>query len=60
MLTSACRADVTLPDDANDTGYRLTGLDWELWLSADAQRAYVVTPDGVEAWPQVAPFWGCG
>jgi hypothetical protein len=60
MLTSAYRADVPLPDDAGDTGYRLSGLGWELFLSADSRGpAYVRTPDGVEAWPRVAPFWGC-
>lgn len=57
MLTSHYDGDVTLPGSARATGYRLD--DWELWLAADASKAYVRTPEGVEAWPAVKKGMAC-
>ncbi|MGW0841945.1 hypothetical protein ACWD26_17570 [Streptomyces sp. NPDC002787] len=58
MLTSAYDGDVRMPADAHDTGYRYE--DRALWLvEDDPSRAYVRTPDGVEAWPAVAEGVGC-
>ncbi|MFE7710851.1 hypothetical protein ACFU6I_34880 [Streptomyces sp. NPDC057486] len=56
-LTSAYDGDVTMPAGARSTGYHLD--DWELWLTDDMSRAYVRTPDGVEAWPAVKQDMGC-
>ena len=41
--------DAALPADAVDTGFRRNGA--ELWISNDANVAYLVTGDTVEAWP---------
>ncbi|MEV0174284.1 hypothetical protein AB0I00_24580 [Streptomyces sp. NPDC050803] len=57
-LTSAYDGDVPMPGDARDTGYRYG--ERELWLTKDDRApAYVRTPDGVEAWPQVNDGFGC-
>ncbi|WP_262056867.1 hypothetical protein [Streptomyces sp. STR69] len=57
MLTAPYDGDVGMPANARDTGYRY--YDWQLWLTADASKAYVRTPDGVEAWPQVKHGQAC-
>lgn len=57
MLTAPYRAEVTMPGDARNTGYRLG--DRELWLAADRSTAYVRTSGGVEAWPAVREGMGC-
>ncbi len=57
MLASGYDGSVTMPGDARNTGYRLD--DWQLWLAADASKAYVRTPKGVEAWPAVKKGMGC-
>ncbi|MEV0739419.1 hypothetical protein AB0I51_26540 [Streptomyces sp. NPDC050549] len=57
MLTAPYDGDVSMPATARDTGYRYQ--DWELWLAADASKAYVRTPDGVEAWPSVKDGQAC-
>ncbi|WP_043670284.1 hypothetical protein [Streptomyces xylophagus] len=57
MLTAPYDGDVRMPASARDTGYRYQ--DWQLWLTADASKAYVRTPDGVEAWPAVKDGTGC-
>ncbi|MER5766476.1 hypothetical protein [Streptomyces sp. NPDC001985] len=57
MLTSRYDGSAALPDDARDTRYRLG--DRELWLAADGSRAYVRTPAGVEAWPEVKDGMAC-
>lgn len=49
--------NATLPDDATDTGYRRAGR--ELWLSADGRIAYVVGPDGTDAWPSTRELIAC-
>lgn len=47
-----------LPADAEDTGYRLDGL--ELWLSAsDPNGAYLRSGTDVERWPLADPFFAC-
>ena len=52
------RADIALPADAVDTGYRRGGET--LWLSADGARAYVGDdPKAVEAWPRTTQRLGC-
>ncbi|MPY57367.1 hypothetical protein [Streptomyces spongiae] len=51
MLMTPYDGDVTMPEEAKDTGYRLD--DWELWFTDDTSTAYVRTADGVEAWPAV-------
>ncbi|MBC2902372.1 hypothetical protein [Streptomyces cupreus] len=57
-LTSSYDGDVRLPADARDTGYRYK--DRELWLTDhDPTTAYIRTPDGVEAWPEVKDGFGC-
>ncbi|MFF7450059.1 MULTISPECIES: hypothetical protein [unclassified Streptomyces] len=57
MLEAPYDGGVTLPADAEDTGYRLG--DRQLWFTADKETAYVRTSDGVEAWPRVKEGWGC-
>ncbi|MFJ9242087.1 hypothetical protein [Streptomyces sp. NPDC101776] len=57
MLTAPYDGDVSMPASARDTGYRYQ--DRQLWLTADASKAYVRTPDGVEAWPAVKDGQGC-
>ncbi|WP_128435834.1 hypothetical protein [Streptomyces cyaneus] len=57
MLNAAYDGDVPMPDDAHDTGYRHG--ERRLWLTDDKSTAYVRTPDGVEAWPQVKDGMGC-
>ncbi|NNN32636.1 hypothetical protein HLK59_20160 [Streptomyces sp. S3(2020)] len=57
MLEAPYDGDVPLPADAEDTGYRLG--ERQLWLTDDKRTAYVRTPDGVEAWPQVKKGMGC-
>ncbi|MFI7404062.1 hypothetical protein ACIBW9_26895 [Streptomyces sp. NPDC049541] len=57
MLTSPYDGDVPMPADAHDTGYRFH--DVQLWLSGDPGKAYVRTPDGVEAWSLVRAGLGC-
>nr|WSY49615.1 hypothetical protein OG999_05265 [Streptomyces sp. NBC_00886] len=57
MLTALYDGDVRMPASARDTGYRYH--DWQLWLTADASKAYVRTPAGVEAWPLVKNGAGC-
>ncbi|WP_037671317.1 hypothetical protein [Streptomyces griseus] len=57
MLTAPYDGDVTLPNDAHDTGYRFH--DRKLWLTDDPSKVYVRTPDGVEAWPLVKEGMGC-
>lgn len=49
FLAGEPEAHAVLPDDAVDTGLRKGG--WELWLAADGQAAYIVTPDDVQKWP---------
>lgn len=57
-LTARYDGSARLPGDARDTGYRYG--DWELWLSdATPTKAYVRTPDGVEAWPATKEGFGC-
>lgn len=50
-------SDVTLPQDAEDTGYRLDGQT--LWLAGDQSAAYVVTGPETERWPAATKFLGC-
>jgi len=57
LLTAPYDGDVTLPHGARDTGYRHG--ERALWLTADKKKAYVRTPDGVEAWPAVKKGMGC-
>jgi hypothetical protein len=57
QLGSTYEADSTLPKDAVDTGYFHD--DRHLWLAADKQAAYVVTPDRVERWPVISGSPGC-
>ncbi|MFJ5303091.1 hypothetical protein [Streptomyces sp. NPDC088350] len=57
MLTAPYDGDVRMPGTARDTGYRYQ--DRQLWLTADASKAYVRTPEGVEAWPLVKDGTGC-
>ena len=47
----------TLPATATDSGYRKDGR--ELWLSADRDVAYLVGPDGAEAWPSTVEKTWC-
>lgn len=47
-LATSYAANVELPSDARDTGFRREGS--ALWVTADA--AYIVTPNGTERWPQ--------
>lgn len=48
-----------LPADAEDTGYRLAGL--QLWLSpSDPGGAYLVSALDVERWPRADPLVACG
>ncbi|WP_340374258.1 hypothetical protein U5640_03090 [Streptomyces sp. SS7] len=49
LLAAPYDADVRMPADARDTGYRYG--HWRLWLTKDRRTAYVRTPEGVEAWP---------
>ncbi|CCK25468.1 hypothetical protein BN159_1089 [Streptomyces davaonensis JCM 4913] len=57
-LSSPYDGDVRLPKDARDTGYHYK--DQELWLTDDdPTKAYIRTPDGVEAWPEVNDGFGC-
>lgn len=57
MLTAPYDGDVRMPASARDTGYRYQ--DWQLWLTPDASKAYVRTPDGVQAWPLVKDSMRC-
>ncbi|MEV0222835.1 hypothetical protein [Streptomyces sp. NPDC050704] len=57
LLTAPYDGAATLPEGARDTGYRLD--DWALWLTPDKKKAYIRTPDGVEAWPAVKKGMGC-
>jgi hypothetical protein len=57
MLTAPYDGDARMPEDARSTGYRLG--DRELWFTKDKAKAYVRTPDGVEAWPRVKEGMGC-
>ncbi|WP_019057746.1 hypothetical protein [Streptomyces prunicolor] len=57
MLTASYDGDVRMPVSARGTGYRYQ--DWQLWLTSDASKAYVRTPDGVEAWPLVKDGMRC-
>ncbi|MET7485212.1 hypothetical protein [Streptomyces sp. NPDC005538] len=57
MLTAPYDGDVPMPATARDTGYRYR--HWQLWFTADASKAYVRTPDGVEAWPLVKTGVAC-
>lgn len=50
-------ADVELPADAEDSGYRID--DWQLWYAADRSAVYIVTPDDVERWPRAKGPVGC-
>jgi hypothetical protein len=56
-LSAPYGADLPMPGDARDTGYRLG--DRELWLTDDRTAAYVRTPDGVEAWPRTKEVIAC-
>jgi hypothetical protein len=56
-LSGPYRVDVTLPADADATGYRRDGRS--LWLSSDRRRAFVGTPASVEVWPRAAEVLGC-
>jgi hypothetical protein len=49
--------DADLPAHAVDTGYERNGD--RLWLSADRQRAFVGSEQGVETWPRAADPLGC-
>ena len=51
------RADIRLPADAIDTGYRRDGR--HLWLAADRKQAFVGNHGSVEAWPRTAKPLGC-
>jgi hypothetical protein len=57
MLTASYDGDVRMPVSARDTGYRYQ--DWQLWLTPEASKAYVRTPDGVQAWPLVKDSMRC-
>ncbi|MFF5547268.1 hypothetical protein [Streptomyces olivaceoviridis] len=57
LLRAPYRAEVRMPADARDTGYRFR--DRRLWLTADRATAYVRTDHGVEAWPLVKEGVGC-
>ncbi|MGW3035820.1 hypothetical protein ACWDCB_31950 [Streptomyces sp. NPDC001178] len=57
MLTSPYDGDVRMPAGAHDTGYRFHGR--QLWLTGDPGKAYVRTPEGIEAWPLVKGGRGC-
>ena len=46
-----------LPSDAVDTGHQQQGC--RLWLSNDRLIAFVVTADGVEAWPSSTEEFEC-
>ena len=50
--------DADLPADAVDTGYRHARQ--VLWLSADGTTAFMVTEQGVEAWPALTEPIACG
>ena len=57
--TAPLRRNIALPPGARDSGYRFGDL--ALWiLPDDPQYVYVVSPDGVEAWPLAQPLYGCG
>lgn len=60
-LSAAFRTGVTLPDDAEPTGYERDGM--ALWLAESDREstAYLVTesPYSVEAWPRADPASGC-
>lgn len=43
------RADIELPDNAEDTRLRQQGK--ELWLDRDGKAAYIVNDDHTELWP---------
>jgi hypothetical protein len=49
--------DARLPAGATDTGYHRD--EGELWISADGERAYLVTRDRVELWPRETERLGC-
>lgn len=56
-LLETYAADVDLPSDAVDSGYRSGEL--ELWFTPADTAAYVVRPDVVERWPRADPAVGC-
>jgi hypothetical protein len=56
LLRTTFAADVELPADAEDTGYRREGR--HLWLAADGTAAYLVGERAVERWPASKGF-GC-
>lgn len=49
--------DTALPDDAEDTGYRLDGT--ALWLAGDSAAAYLVTGRKTERLPTLPQPFGC-
>ena len=49
--------DVTLPEDVDDTGYRLDRQ--RLWVAADRSAAYIATENAVERWPAATGYVGC-
>ncbi|SEQ16962.1 hypothetical protein SAMN05421756_102652 [Microlunatus flavus] len=51
------QADVPLPADAVDSGYRHG--EERLWFAPDRRRAYVGGPDRVELWPLETEVLGC-
>lgn len=51
------QADVPLPADALDSGYRHG--DERLWFAADRSRAYVGGPERFEVWPLLTEVLGC-
>lgn len=57
QTTTPYNGDGQLPADATDTGYRNNGQ--ELWLSPDADIAYIVTNTTVEAWPATTNRVAC-
>ncbi|OIJ68930.1 hypothetical protein [Streptomyces mangrovisoli] len=57
MLTAPYRANVKLPADAHDTGYRFRGR--QLWLTDDRSTAYVRVDGRVQAWPEVKEGVAC-
>ena len=49
--------DTRLPDDAEDTGYRHTGV--ALWRVPSGDAVYAVDGERVERWPALREMIGC-
>ncbi len=54
-LATTYQADVELPPDAHDTGFRREGA--ALWVASDA--VFVVSPNATERWPRTVDGIGC-